>query len=66
MSRFLILEDEVKLPEVLAASLEAHGHEVQAASDVAGAEALLDRIAFDALIVDVFIKVGGSMSSEGG
>lgn len=66
MSRYLILEDDANLLELLVASLECHGHEVHAALDVAEAEALLHGLAFDALILDVFIKVGGRMSSEGG
>jgi two-component system OmpR family response regulator len=59
MARILLLEDDGVTAQAVAAGLAHHGYEVEAVGDVASACAAIDRIAFDAAILDVMVP-GGS------
>ena len=59
MARILLLEDDAVTAQAVAAGLTHRGYEVEAVGDVASACAAIDRLAFDAAILDVMVP-GGS------
>jgi len=59
MARILLLEDDAVTAQAVAAGLTHRGYDVEAVGDVASARAAIDRVAFDAAILDVMVP-GGS------
>ena len=60
--RVLIVEDEAGLRGCLATYLEARGVEVAQAGSLAEAEWLLDRLTFDAVVLDVGLPDGDGLT----
>lgn len=59
MAHILLLEDDAVTANSVAAGLRHQGYEVEAVGDVASARAAIERVAFDAAILDVMVP-GGS------
>lgn len=66
MARILILEDDAVFAGLLQRDLKAHGHAVALASTGAQALELVLEQAFDAAVVDVYIKIDGRLTADGG
>ncbi len=66
VANILILEDDLVFAGLVASNLNKAGHSVQIASDGATALAFARDQRFDVLLVDVYIKVAGQYSADGG
>ncbi|WP_418594772.1 response regulator transcription factor [Ponticoccus sp. (in: a-proteobacteria)] len=66
MAKILILEDDTVFAGLVRRDLEAFGHTVSLAATGHEALELVIAEAFDAAIVDVYIKVDGRLTSDGG
>lgn len=66
MARILILEDDTVFAGLLRRDLEVSGHEVTVAATGAEALELVIERPFDAAVVDIYIKIDGRLTSDGG
>jgi len=60
--RVLIVEDEERLRCYLAMSLEGQGVQVEQAGSLAEARSLLERLSFDAIVLDVGLPDGDGLT----
>lgn len=66
MARILILEDDAVFAGLIQRDLEGFGHEVTLATTGQEALDLVIAESFDAAIVDIYIKIDGRLTSDGG
>lgn len=66
MARIVLMEDDGSLSELICASLEAEGHEVAAFRTVEPAFDYFKDNAIDLLIADLFVRLDGKLTNEGG